>query len=96
VTPWWPWADDRQEPAKPPADEPALLDDRLQLTELGELEVLRGRIRRAQMVLGEAMRTHGNGWVPPDVLLDIKLALNPVTLRPEVPVIPGPDGAGHG
>lgn len=83
---WWPWAkDEPEEPAPPAYVEPELLGPDLELTEEGELEVLRGRIQRAQLVIGEAMRTHGNGWVPPDTLLDVGLALNPVPLRTATP-----------
>jgi hypothetical protein len=94
VSPWWPWAESEPPPAPRPAAQQ--LADRVELTPLGELVVLRALVDQADAVLKAALDEHGRrGAVPVDVLLDIRLALHPVELRPPVPVIPGPDGARH-
>jgi hypothetical protein len=97
---WWPWHDPG---ASSPAPEPAPAD-RIELTSaalnaLSRAHVDRARelhqaqLDRAHAVIEAALRRYGNGPIPGDVLLDVRLALQPVKLRPEVPIVPGPDGA---
>ena len=52
---------------------------------------LQARVARVDAIVAAALTAHSGGRVPADVLLDIKLALHPVTLRPAVP---GPDAPG--
>ena len=53
---------------------------------------LQARVDQVDAIVAAALRANKR-LVSTDVLLDVKLALHPVQLRPEVPVIPGPDGA---
>lgn len=89
---WWPW---QGSDAASPASEPAA-DDRFELTPAALHALYLARTDRAMAVVDAALERYGNGPVPGDVLLDIKLALRPVQLRPPAPVVPGPDGARRG
>jgi hypothetical protein len=90
---WWPWAqDDEPAPERQPYLRPS---ERVELTPAGERVVWQARVDQADAVIAEALRAHSRGMVTVDVLLDIRLALHPVALRPPVPVMPGPDGACH-
>lgn len=86
MTSWWPWHGSG-DPSPSPDPAP---DERIELTPRGLQVSWQARVDQADAILAEALKRHDNGRVPVDVLLDIRLALHPVKLRPEVP---GPDGA---
>lgn len=90
---WTPWRGYRaSSPVPDPAD-----DDCYELTPAALHALYLARTDRVMAVVEEALRRYGSGPIPGDVLLDIKLALRPVQLRPPVPIVPGPpDGAGRG
>lgn len=86
AAPWWPWADG----GHPPPERP-----HIELTDQAHVIVLQDRLARVAELVDAALRQHGTDRPPVDVLLDIKLALDPIRLRAPVPIVPGPD-AGHG
>lgn len=99
---WWPWHDSGAASAAPESAPAAT--DRFELTSaalhaLNRAHVDRAtalyeaRVAQALAVIEAAQIRYGHGPFPGDVLLDVRLALRPVQLRPEVPVVPGPDGA---
>lgn len=81
MTSWWPWHGSGD---TSPSPDPAP-DERVELTPLGLKVSWQARVDQVDAILAEALRQYGNGHVPADVLLDIRLALHPVKLRPEVP-----------
>jgi ribosomal protein S18 acetylase RimI-like enzyme len=87
VSRWWPWSSSSDETSPSPEQHDALIV-------IGVDPKWRDRIGQVDELLTEAMRQHGDsGYVPVDVLLNIRMALHPVVLRPAVPpVIPGRDG----
>lgn len=89
MSPWWPWHGSGD---TSPSPEPGP-DDRVELTEsaIAALE-MRAQLDQIAAIVLDAESRYGR-WMPADVLLDIRLVLYPVKLRPAVPVIPGPDGA---
>jgi len=88
---WWPWhGSDDASPSPEPEPEP---EDTVELTSQALQVLWQTRVALVDALVTDALQHRTDGLVPADVLLDILLALRPIELRREVPVIPGPDGA---
>lgn len=92
MTPWWPWSADDTSPssAPGPGQPPAVDVELFTLSAKGTDALWQARADEAHRIVRDALKRHGRGMVPYDVLLDIQIALHPPKpLRPAVPVIPG-------